>query len=135
MVSIMRWIATMRHAYLDRLLSRQHIDEIRSGITDRATPSVQIAAGTAPHERPQTTSYSVMDNNGNAAAVTYTLNGAFGAGVMAEDTGFLMNNEMDDFTIKPGTPNMFGLVQGEANLIAPGKRPLSSMAPTIVLKD
>ena len=68
-------------------------------------------------------------------AVTYTLNGYFGAGVMAGDTGFLLNDEMDDFTSKPGVPNLFGLVQGEANAIAPGKRPLSSMAPTIVLHD
>ena len=77
----------------------------------------------------------MIDKAGNAVAVTYTLNGGFGAGVMADGTGFLMNNEMDDFTIKPGTANHFGLVQGEANTIAPGKRPLSSMAPTIVLKD
>ena len=141
----------MRHAYVDRnnflgdpefvrnplerLLSRDHADQIRAGITDRATPSSQIAAGTPPHERPQTTSYSVLDKAGNAVAVTYTLNGGFGAGVMAEHTGFLLNNEMDDFTIKPGVPNIYGLVQGEANQIAPGKRPLSSMAPTIVMRD
>jgi gamma-glutamyltranspeptidase/glutathione hydrolase len=141
----------MRHAYVDRnnflgdpefvqnplqhLLSRAHADLIRAGITDRATPSSQIAAGTAPHERPQTTSYSVLDNAGNAVAVTYTINGLFGAGVMADGTGFLLNNEMDDFTVKPGTANSFGLVQGEANMIAPGKRPLSSMAPTIVLQN
>jgi gamma-glutamyltranspeptidase/glutathione hydrolase len=142
---------SMRHAYvdrnnflgdpafhhnpLDRLLSRQHIDALRASMAERATPSTQLAAGVAPHERQQTTSYSVVDGARNAVAVTYTLNGAFGAGVMAEGTGFLMNNEMDDFTIKPGTANMFGLVQGEANIIAPGKRPLSSMAPTVVLKD
>jgi gamma-glutamyltranspeptidase/glutathione hydrolase len=77
----------------------------------------------------------VIDKAGNAVAVTYTINGAFGAGVIAGDTGFLLNNEMDDFTIKPGVANLFGLVQGEANAIAPGKRPLSSMAPTIVLRD
>ncbi len=141
----------MRHAYVDRnsflgdpafvqnpleqLLSSEHVDLIRAAITDRATPSAQIAAGIPPHEKPQTTSYSVIDRSGNAVAVTYTINGPFGAGVMAEGTGFLLNNEMDDFTIKPGTANYFGLVQGEANMIAPGKRPLSSMAPTIVLRD
>ena len=70
-----------------------------------------------------------------AVAVTYTINGGFGSGVIAGHAGFLMNDEMDDFTIKPNVPNQFGLVQGEANAIAPGKRPLSSMAPTIVLKD
>jgi gamma-glutamyltranspeptidase/glutathione hydrolase len=141
----------MRHAYvdrnsflgdpafvsnpLDRLLSREHADLIRAGITDRATPSDQVAAGVGPHERPQTTSYSVLDKAGNAVAVTYTLNGGFGAGVMADHTGFLLNNEMDDFTIKAGVPNIYGLVQGEANRIGPGKRPLSSMAPTIVMRD
>ena len=83
----------------------------------------------------ETTHYSVMDREGNAVAVTYTLNGSFGAGVMAGDTGFLLNDEMDDFTVKPGVSNLFGLVQGEANAIAPGKRPLSSMAPTVVLRD
>lgn len=144
-------VEAMRHAYVDRnnflgdpdfvnnplerLLSRAHADEIRARITDRATPSNQLAAGVPPHERPQTTSYSVLDKAGNAVAVTYTINGAFGAGVMAEGTGFLLNNEMDDFTTKPGSANKFGLVQGETNMIAPGKRPLSSMAPTIVLKD
>ncbi len=141
----------MRHAYVDRnnflgdpayvtnpiqnLLSRDHADRIRAAITDRATPSKDLAAGIAPHEHPETTHYSVIDRNGNAAAVTYTLNGAFGAGVMAAGTGVLMNNEMDDFTTKPGAPNLFGLVQGETNKIEPGKRPLSSMAPTIVLRD
>ena len=77
----------------------------------------------------------MIDHDGDAVAVTYTINGAFGAGVIAPGTGFLLNDEMDDFTIKPGVANLFGLVQGEANAIAPGKRPLSSMAPTIVLKD
>jgi gamma-glutamyltranspeptidase/glutathione hydrolase len=141
----------MRHAYVDRnnflgdpefvrnpveyLLSRDHVEHIRASIAGRATPSVDVAAGLPPHERPQTTSYAVMDKAGNAVAVTYTINGAFGAGVMAEGTGFLLNNEMDDFTIKPGASNSYGLVQGDANRIAPGKRPLSSMAPTIVMRD
>ena len=120
---------------LERLLSRDHSDRIRARITDRATPSSQAAAGTPPHEHPETTHYSVIDKAGNAVAVTFTINGAFGAGVMAAGTGFLLNNEMDDFTARPGTPNAFGLVQGEANSIAPGKRPLSSMSPTIVLRE
>ena len=141
----------MRHAYLDRntwlgdpafvdnplnwLLSADHAKAIRAAIGTGATPSATLAAGTPPHERPETTHYSVLDAAGNAVAVTYTINGGFGAGVIAGDTGFLLNDEMDDFTVKPGTPNLFGLVQGETNAIAPGKRPLSSMAPTIVLRD
>jgi gamma-glutamyltranspeptidase/glutathione hydrolase len=76
----------------------------------------------------------VLDRDGNAVALTYTINGYFGAKRIAGDTGFFLNNEMDDFTAKPGTPNLFGLVQGEPNAIAPGKRPLSSMSPTIVLE-
>lgn len=76
-----------------------------------------------------------MDKAGNAAALTYTINGYFGAGVIAADTGFFLNDEMDDFTVKTGVPNLFGLVQGTKNAIEPGKRPLSSMAPTIVLRD
>ena len=86
-------------------------------------------------EPDHTTHYSVVDSAGNAVAVTTTLNDLFGSRVTAEGLGFLLNDEMDDFTSKPGSPNMFGLLQGEANAIAPGKRPLSSMAPTIVLKD
>jgi gamma-glutamyltranspeptidase/glutathione hydrolase len=88
-----------------------------------------------PHEGVNTTHYSIIDKAGNAVAVTYTLNDWFGARVTAEGTGVLLNNEMDDFTVKIGVPNSFGLVQGEANAIAPGKRPLSSMSPTIVLRD
>ena len=76
-----------------------------------------------------------MDASGNAVAVTYTINALFGAKVIAGDTGFFLNDEMDDFTVKPGVANMFGLVQGKTNVIAPGKRPLSSMSPTIVTKD
>ena len=141
----------MRHAYFDRntylgdpdfvtnpltkLLSSDHAAVIRKHIGDRATPSDTLLPGIAPHEQMETTHYSVIDRAGNAVAVTYTLNGSFGAGVMAADTGFLLNNEMDDFSVKPGTSNLFRLVQGEANAIAPGKRPLSSMAPTVVLRD
>ena len=83
----------------------------------------------------ETTHYSVVDKAGNAVAVTYTINNYFGAKVIAGDTGFFLNDEMDDFTAKPGVANMFGLVQGEANAIEPGKRPLCSMSPTIVTKD
>jgi gamma-glutamyltranspeptidase / glutathione hydrolase len=87
------------------------------------------------HEPEHTTHYSVVDADGNAVAVTTTLNDSFGSRVTAEGLGFLMNDEMDDFASKPGVPNMFGLVQGPANAVGPGKRPLSSMSPTIVLKD
>ncbi|MFO1024797.1 MAG: gamma-glutamyltransferase [Acetobacteraceae bacterium] len=120
---------------LDRLLSRDYAAGLRARITDRATSSAELGSVAAAVEKPQTTHYSVVDKARNAVAVTYTINGGFGAGVIAGDTGFLLNNEMDDFTIKPGAANMFGLVQGEANAIAPGKRPLSSMAPTVVMKD
>ena len=87
------------------------------------------------HESNETTHFSVVDSAGNAVSNTYTLNGAFGSGVIIPGTGFLMNNEMDDFTSAIGIPNMYGLLQGEANAIAPGKRPTSSMTPTFVFKD
>ena len=86
-------------------------------------------------EGSNTTHYSVVDGDGNAVAVTTTLNDAFGSAVTAEGLGFLLNNEMDDFTSKPGTPNLYGLIQGEANAIGPGKRPLSAMTPTIVVNN
>jgi gamma-glutamyltranspeptidase/glutathione hydrolase len=89
----------------------------------------------APRERLHTTHYSVVDAQGNAAAVTTTLNDSFGSAVTADGLGFLLNNEMDDFTSKPGVPNIYGLIQGPANAIGGGKRPLSSMMPTMVLKD
>ncbi|MBM3520891.1 MAG: gamma-glutamyltransferase, partial [Alphaproteobacteria bacterium] len=94
-----------------------------------------VRPGTPPHEGTETTHYSVVDAKGNAIAVTYTVNALFGAKVIADGTGFFLNDEMDDFTIKPGAANLFGLVQGSRNAIAPGKRPLSSMSPTLVLKD
>ena len=97
-----------------------------------ATPSSSIA-GFDSHEGHNTTNYSVVDAAGDAVDVTYTLNNGFGSGFVAAGTGVLLNDEMDDFTSKPGEPNMFGLVQGTADAIAPGKRPLSSMSPTIVL--
>jgi gamma-glutamyltranspeptidase/glutathione hydrolase len=117
-------------------LSESHAAAIRAGIADdQATPSAAVAAGTPPHEGTNTTHYSVVDKAGNAVAVTYTINSYFGAKVIAGDTGFFLNDEMDDFTAKPGVANMVGLVQGAANAIQPGKRPLSSMSPTIVLRD
>ena len=121
---------------LDRLLSPDYAAAIRGTIAmDKAGTSKTLVPGVAPHEKPETTQISVLDRAGNAVSLTYTLNGVFGAVVIAGDTGFLLNDEMDDFSLKPNAPNLFGLVQGEANSIAPGKRPLSSMAPTVVTKD
>ncbi len=145
-------IEAMRHAYLDRnsalgdpdfvrnplerLLDKGYAAKIRAAIDPaRAGVSQNLTAGTAPHEGSNTTHYSIVDAKGNAVSVTYTLNNWFGAGVTAAKTGVLLNDEMDDFTAKPGVANSFGLVQGVANTIAPGKRPLSSMSPTIVTKD
>ncbi|ROR08637.1 gamma-glutamyltransferase [Erwinia sp. JUb26] len=102
----------------------------------KARPSSEIKPGKlAPYESDQTTHFSVVDKDGNAVAVTYTLNTNFGSGIVASDSGILLNNEMDDFSAKPGTPNVYGLVGGEANAVQPYKRPLSSMSPTIVAKD
>ncbi|RED95657.1 gamma-glutamyltransferase [Marinoscillum furvescens] len=102
---------------------------------DKATPSDQVAAGEAMAESTETTHYSIVDKYGNALAVTTTLNGNYGSKVMVKGAGFFLNNEMDDFSAKPGVPNMFGLVGAEANAIAPQKRMLSSMTPTIVTTD
>ena len=103
---------------------------------DHATPSEQIKPGKpAGSEGTETTHYSVVDAEGNAVAVTYTLNGGYGNGITVPGLGFLLNNEMDDFAAKAGAANMFGLVQGEGNTIRPGKRPLSAMTPTIILRD
>jgi gamma-glutamyltranspeptidase/glutathione hydrolase len=145
-------IETMRHAYvdrnsylgdpdfvknpLDRLLSKDYAAKIRAAIDpNKAGVSKDIKPGVPPHEGTNTTHYSIIDKWGNAVSVTYTLNDWFGAKVTVPGTGVLLNNEMDDFTAKVGVPNLYGLVQGEANAIAPGKRPLSSMSPTIVTKD
>lgn len=142
----------MRHAFVDRnfqlgdpafvknplehLLSKDYAALIRARIDPaKATPSKDVQPGIAPHEGTETTHYSIVDETGNAVSVTYTINALFGAKVIAGDTGFFLNDEMDDFTVKPGVPNLFGLVQGKTNAIAPGKRPLSSMSPTIVTKD
>ncbi len=118
----------------ERLLSPAYLAKLRATISDdHATPSASLGVVGAPPENHQTTHYSVVDRWGNAVAVTYTLNDGFGAKVIAGRTGILLNDEMDDFTAKPGSPNAYGLIQGAANAIAPGKRPLSSMAPAIVL--
>jgi gamma-glutamyltranspeptidase / glutathione hydrolase len=119
-----------------RLLSPSYAASIRAAIpAQRAGVSLELRPIAAPQEKAETTHYSILDKAGNAVSVTYTINGYFGAFEMAADTGFLLNDEMDDFTTKPGVPNQFGLVQGAANAIAPGKRPLSSMAPTVVTKN
>jgi gamma-glutamyltranspeptidase/glutathione hydrolase len=146
MTEAMRYAYRDRNTYLGdpafvdnpiaRLLSMRHAEAIRARIQPhRATPSSTLGDDTAADEKATTTHYSVIDAQGNAVSVTYTINDDFGAKVIAGDTGFLLNDEMDDFTAKPGAANLFGLVQGKANAIAPGKRPLSSMTPTIVLKD
>jgi gamma-glutamyltranspeptidase / glutathione hydrolase len=119
-----------------RLLSMSHTEEIRARILPhRATPSSTVGEDAAANEKATTTHYSVVDAKGNVVSATYTINDDFGAKVIAGNTGFLLNDEMDDFTAKPGAASLFGLVQGKANAIAPGKRPLSSMTPTILLKD
>jgi len=145
-------IEAMRHAYVDRnsylgdpdfvknpiehLLDKNYATKLRDAIEpNKAGDSQAIKPGVSPHEGNNTTHYSIVDKWGNAVSVTYTLNDWFGAGVMASKTGVILNDEMDDFTVKVGVPNMYGLVQGEANAIAPGKAPLSSMSPTIVTKD
>ena len=145
-------IEAMRHAYVDRnsylgdpdfvknplerLLDKGYAASIRAAIDpNKAGVSKDIKPGVEPHEGSNTTHYSIADKDGNAVSVTYTLNDWFGAKVMAAKTGVLLNDEMDDFTVKLGVPNLYGLVQGEPNAIAPGKRPLSSMSPTIVTRD
>lgn len=145
-------IEAMRHAYmdrntylgdpefvknpLDRLLDKGYAQKLRDAISPtKAGISKDIVPGSPPHEGSNTTHYSIADQFGNAVSVTYTLNDWFGARVTAAGTGVLLNNEMDDFTAKVGVPNLYGLVQGQANAIAPGKRPLSSMSPTIVTRN
>jgi gamma-glutamyltranspeptidase / glutathione hydrolase len=143
----------MKRAYADRseylgdsdftpvpvagLTSKKYAETLRVGIDQaHATASATIKPSDPyPYEGEQTTHFSVVDKDGNAVANTYTLNLLFGNGLVAEGTGILMNNEMDDFSAKPGVPNAYGLIGGKANAIEPGKRPLSSMSPTLVLKD
>ncbi len=121
---------------LERLLSMKYATAWRAGITDKATPAADVQAGKpAGGEGRNTTHFSVIDRDGNAVSNTYTLNFSYGLGLVAEGTGVLLNNELDDFTAKPGTANAYGLVGFNANLPGPNKRPLSSMTPTIVLKN
>jgi len=119
------------------LVSARYADQLRAGVDPaRARPAASIAPGVVlPYESSQTTHYSVCDQQGNAVSVTYTLNTDFGSGIVATGTGILLNNEMDDFSAKPGVPNAYGLVGGQANAVEAGKRPLSSMTPTMLLKD
>jgi gamma-glutamyltranspeptidase / glutathione hydrolase len=145
-------IEAMKRAYADRarylgdpafvnaptniLLAKDYAAKLRAGINiDRATPAAEVTSALPPREGSNTTHYSIVDNHGNAVSNTYTLNFPYGVGLVAEGTGVLLNNEMDDFTAAPGASNAFGLVGFEPNLPGPGKRPLSSMSPTIVLKD
>jgi gamma-glutamyltranspeptidase/glutathione hydrolase len=146
-------VETMKRAYADRALflgdpdqvavpvarltSKRYGAAMRAKIDrKRARPSTEIHAGSPlPAESVNTTHFSVVDRFGNAVANTYTLNFGYGVGLIAEGTGILLNNELDDFAAKPGVPNAFGLVGFSANAPGPGKRPLSSMTPTIVLKD
>lgn len=120
-----------------QLLSKKYAEARRTEISmDRARPAREIKPGDLkPYESDQTTHYSIVDADGNAVANTYTLNFSYGVGMVAEGTGVLLNNELDDFAAKAGVPNGFGLIGGDANAPAPGKRPLSSMSPTFVLKD
>jgi gamma-glutamyltranspeptidase/glutathione hydrolase len=145
-------IEAMKRAYADRavfmgdpdaikmpvagLTSKKYATSLRAQIGEQATPSAAIRAGKpADFEGRNTTHFSIIDRDGNAVSNTYTLNFSYGLGLVAEGTGVLLNNELDDFTSKPGTANAYGLVGYDANLPGPGKRPLSSMTPTIVLKD
>jgi len=145
-------IEAMKRAYADRarylgdpafvsapiatLVDKDYAAKQRAGIDpDHATPWTDALSATPPHEGSNTTHFSVVDAAGNAVSNTYTLNFSYGVGLVADGTGVLLNNELDDFTAAPGASNAFGLVGFEANLPGPGKRPLSSMSPTIVLKD
>ncbi|MEM8811089.1 MAG: gamma-glutamyltransferase [Pseudomonadota bacterium] len=143
----------MKRAYADRsaflgdpdfvkvpvagLISKDYAAELRNGISkNRSTPSASIRPGDpAPYEGEETTHFSVVDKDGNAVSNTYTLNFSYGVRRIATGTGILLNNELDDFSAKPGIPNAYGLIGGEANAVEPGKRPLSSMSPTLVFKD
>jgi gamma-glutamyltranspeptidase / glutathione hydrolase len=145
-------IEAMKRAYADRavymgdpdtvtvpvtgLISKKYAASLRAGITDKATAAANIHPGKpADYEGKNTTHFSVIDRDGNAVSNTYTLNFSYGLGLIADGTGVLLNNELDDFTAKTGTANAYGLVGFNANLPGPSKRPLSSMTPTIVLKD
>src|SRR6266705_314149 len=145
-------IEAMKRAYADRVLFRSDPAFVKAPIAtliakdyaarqrasidlDHATPWTDALSATPPREGDNTTHFSIVDSGGNAVSNTYTLNYSYGVGLVAEGTGVLLNNELDDFTAAPGASNAYGLVGFEANLPGPGKRPLSSMSPTIVLKD
>jgi gamma-glutamyltranspeptidase/glutathione hydrolase len=145
-------VEAMRRAYHDRnvnlgdpsfvkvdtahFIDKTYAAQLRAGIdANQATPSSSLPAPGIPTEGKSTTHFSIVDAQGNAVSLTYTLNDWFGAHVTAAGTGILLNDEMDDFSAKPGSPNMFGLVEGPNNAVASGKRPLSSMTPTIVTKN
>jgi gamma-glutamyltranspeptidase / glutathione hydrolase len=145
-------IEAMKRAYADRamfmgdpdavtmpiagLTSKKYAADLRAQIGEKATPAAEIRPGKpADHEGRNTTHFSVIDSDGNAVSNTYTLNFSYGVGLVADGTGVLLNNELDDFTAKPGTANAFDLIGFSANLPGPGKRPLSSMTPAIVLKN
>jgi gamma-glutamyltranspeptidase / glutathione hydrolase len=146
-------VEVMRRAFADRakflgdtdfvkvpvaaLVSPAYAAKRRSDIDlAHASTSAAVGAGDpAPYESAETTHFTIVDQEGNVVSSTYTLNDSFGSGATAKGTGFLLNDEMDDFTSKPGVPNEYKLIQGEANAIQPKKRPLSSMTPTIVLRD
>lgn len=119
------------------LTSQPYADKLRTLINpNKATPAATIEANNPlPYESDQTTHFSIVDKDGNAVANTYTLNFSYGTGLVAEGTGILLNNEMDDFSVKPGVPNGYGLIGGDANAVEANKRPLSSMSPTLVFKD
>ena len=151
--TIHRMAEAMKLAYADRseylgdpdfatvpvagLTAKAYARELTSRIDlERARPAAEIKPGQPRRqENEQTTHYSVMDRNGNAVAVTYTLNFPYGSGIVVAGAGFLLNNEMDDFAAKPGVPNAYGLIGGDANAVGPGKRPLSSMTPTLMFRD
>jgi gamma-glutamyltranspeptidase / glutathione hydrolase len=118
------------------LIEKSYAEKLRGSIsTERASTSVDIRAGQpVGHESEETTHFTVVDADGNAVANTYTLNNSYGSAAVAKGTGIILNDEMDDFAAKPGTPNMYGLIQGERNAVAPHKRPLSAMTPTFVLR-
>ncbi|HUS11145.1 MAG TPA: gamma-glutamyltransferase [Pyrinomonadaceae bacterium] len=118
------------------LIDKSYAAKLRSSInSERASTSVEISAGQpVGHESEETTHFTVVDTEGNAVANTYTLNNSYGSAAVAKGTGIILNDEMDDFAAKPGTPNMYGLIQGERNAVAPHKRPLSAMTPTFVLR-
>ena len=145
-------VEAMRRAFADRaeymgdtdfvkvpvagLIEKSYADKLRKSINfERASTSAEVRAGQPTgYESEETTHFTVVDSQGNAVANTYTLNDSFGSGVVVKGTGIFMNNEMDDFAAKPGTANLYGLIQGERNAVAPRKRPLSAMTPTFVLR-